>query len=169
MKIFRNIFYFLYFRTIDIHLEVFTPFRAFLINRFLGEKHESLVVRPNVIILGFRKLKLGDHVSINHNCFLSCEGGLSIGDNVSIANGTSIMTTEHSYSDARTPIKYQPIKPCPVTIGNNVWIGANVTILAGANIPDGSIVAAGAVVKADLEKENSIYGGVPAKLLKSRL
>lgn len=66
----------------------------------------------------------------------------------------------------RKPIKYQPIINKPVIIGNNVWIGANVIILAGVTIPDGTIIAAGAVVKKDLEKENTIIGGVPAKYLK---
>jgi len=55
----------------------------------------------------------------------------------------------------------------PVTIGNDVWIGANVVILDGIVIGDGAIISAGAIVNKDVAAY-SIYGGVPAKLIKYR-
>ena len=55
--------------------------------------------------------------------------------------------------------------PEPIHVGNKVWIGSHVTILPGVTIGDNSIVAAGAVVTHDVP-ENSIVGGVPAKVLK---
>ena len=52
-------------------------------------------------------------------------------------------------------------------IGNDVWIGANATILDGISIGDGAIVGAGAVVTKDIPPYE-IWGGVPAKKIKSR-
>ena len=56
----------------------------------------------------------------------------------------------------------------PVTIGNDVWIGRRVIILPGVTISDGCVIGAGAVVTKDMPAY-SIVGGVPAKVIKSRL
>lgn len=50
--------------------------------------------------------------------------------------------------------------------GDN-WIGANSTILRGVTIGIGSIIAAGAVVTKDVTPY-SVWGGVPARLIKNR-
>ena len=53
-----------------------------------------------------------------------------------------------------------------VVIGDNVWIAANVTILPGVHIANNVVIASGAVVCSDI-KSRGIYGGIPAKLIKS--
>jgi acetyltransferase-like isoleucine patch superfamily enzyme len=54
-----------------------------------------------------------------------------------------------------------------VTVEDNVWIGAGAIILPNVRIKTGAIVAAGAVVTRTVE-ENTIVGGVPARLLRKR-
>jgi acetyltransferase-like isoleucine patch superfamily enzyme len=134
----------------------------------LGRKHIGLLVYPDVYLADYRNLTLGSHVSLNRGCHLSCAGGLTIGDHVAIGHGTSIMTTEHGYQDADTPIWQQPLSYAPVKIGSDVWIGARVCILAGVTIPDGTVIAAGAVVTRSFEEPNTIIGGVPARVIKRR-
>ena len=56
--------------------------------------------------------------------------------------------------------------PAPIRIGKNVWVGANAVILPGVTIGDGAIVAAGAVVNRDVP-ENTVVGGVPAKVIRT--
>lgn len=58
-------------------------------------------------------------------------------------------------------------KHIQVVIGNDVWIGNNVSIVEGVTIGDGAAIAAGSVVTKDVEPYG-IYGGVPAKKIKSR-
>ena len=164
-----KVFYFLYIRMMGGEYDFLTPLRRQVLRGLLRQELDHLLVRPHVYIFGHRHLKIGRHVSINNNCFLSCEGGLEIGDYVSIGHGTSILTTEHSYSDATTPIKYQPVRYLPVRIGSNIWIGAKVTILAGVSVADGTVIAAGSVVTRSIEAPDTIVGGVPARFIKPRL
>ena len=162
-----TILYLLYQLNKNYDLSFFDKLRVKIVNKLLKKSVANLFVRANVSIYDFDGLNLGNDVSINHGCFLSCYGGLTIGNFVAIGHNTSIITTEHGFSDPNKPIKYQPVIKKPVRIGNNVWIGANVTILAGVTIADGTIVAAGAVVTKDVDKEGTIIGGVPAKHIKN--
>ena len=54
-----------------------------------------------------------------------------------------------------------------IEVGQNCWIGSKVTILDGVTIGAGSIIAAGSLVNKSFPI-NSIIGGVPGKLLKTR-
>lgn len=60
------------------------------------------------------------------------------------------------------------MKTKPIIIGNHVWIGMNAIILKGVKIGDGAIVSAGAVVNRDIP-ENTLVGGVPAKIIKENI
>lgn len=114
------------------------------------------------------KLKLGKYVSINENVFLQAKGGISIGDNVTLSYGTTILTEGLSiieYSN-NCKKKYRDHECKSVEIGNGTWIGANVIILPGAKIPNGCVIAAGAVVSGTLKKDNCLYAGVPSRLIK---
>ena len=70
----------------------------------------------------------------------------------------------NTYADEKYIDKDRRIQ---VVIGNDVWIGNDVSIVEGVTIGDGAAVAAGSVVTKDLEPYG-IYGGVPAKKIRSR-
>lgn len=53
----------------------------------------------------------------------------------------------------------------PVKIGNDVWIGGKASIMPGVTIGSNVVIAGGAVVTNDVS-DNSMVGGVPAKLIK---
>lgn len=98
---------------------------------------------------------------INHNLNLSCFDRITIGKGVVISENVTIRDNDdHSITGSANPMKL------PIVIGNHVWIGMNVTILKGVTIGNGSIIAAGAVVTKDVP-ENTLVGGVPAKVLKT--
>lgn len=112
-------------------------------------------------------VSIGNHVGISENCFIQVRGFLEIGDDVIIGPNSTIITENHKFADSEIPIRLQGSERRGVVIGNNVWIGARCTILDGVNVGDGAIIAAGAVVVSDVPA-NSIFGGIPAKLIKVR-
>ncbi|HEY9752233.1 MAG TPA: hypothetical protein V6C46_04750, partial [Coleofasciculaceae cyanobacterium] len=50
-----------------------------------------------------------------------------------------------------------------------VWIASHVSILKGVSIPDNSIVATRSVVTKSFNMQNTLIGGVPAKVLKNNI
>ncbi len=110
---------------------------------------------------------IGDNCSINPYTVLYGVGDLTIGDNVLIAGHCLIIPSNHIFTDISTPINQQGLTKKGVVIEDNVWIGSGCSILDGVRIGQGAIVAAGAVVNKDV-LSNTIVGGVPAKLIKSR-
>lgn len=109
-------------------------------------------------------LTFGSNVSIHQMCYLDGEGGITIGDEVAIAHGSSIMSADHTFDDPSVPIRYGPIRRDPVVIESDVWIACGVRVLAGAHITMRTVVAAGAVVRRG-KIGGGIYGGVPARRL----
>lgn len=126
----------------------------------------NVYVDNHVRLKNLHNLRVGSNVSIHSFCYIDAEGGISIGDDVSIAHGTSILSTEHSWDDPRLPIKYNPTRMLPTVIEDDVWIGCGCRLLGGTHVGSRCIVAAGAVVKGRLEPAR-IYGGVPARELRS--
>lgn len=114
-------------------------------------------------------LVIGNNVGIGSNSFLGCAGGITIGDDTIIGNYVSFHAENHNYDRDDIPIRLQGVNHKGIFIGKNCWIGAKVTILDGTNLGDGCVVAAGAVLNGKEYPENSIIGGIPAKVLKSRL
>jgi acetyltransferase-like isoleucine patch superfamily enzyme len=127
---------------------------------------DNVLVGPDVEIRHWRELSVGNNVSIHRGCYIDALGGVTIGDDVSIAHGTSILSFEHGWADPASPIRDNPVTKAPVLIAGDVWIGCGCRILAGVTINRRTIVAAGAVVTKDVPA-GTIVGGVPAKVLRS--
>lgn len=159
----------LYFTIVNNQIYFFDKLRSYLFRVFAKNKNiKGLLILSGVFVEGYPNLYLGDRVSINQNCFISCYGGLTIGNDVSIGHSVSILTTDHVFSDLDIPIKKQSLVYKEVIIGDDVYIGAKATILAGVTIPRGTVVGAGSVVTKSFTEENCIIAGVPAKLIKKR-
>lgn len=62
--------------------------------------------------------------------------------------------------------KKRPGMQARAYIGNNVYLGVGATVLAPVTIGDNAVIGAGAVVTHDVPA-SGVWGGVPAKILKS--
>lgn len=115
------------------------------------------------------KLDVGENTVINDYSNIRASGGhIAIGANTMIAQGVSIIATNHKINTDRLMMEEQwDITKSKIRIGDNVWIGANSIILPGVNIANGAVIAAGAVVNKDVGI-NEIWGGVPARLISIR-
>ena len=108
-----------------------------------------------------KNIHVGKNVFINMGCKFQDQGGIFIEDGALIGHNVVLATLNHAMS----PNNRGTMVPAPIHIGKNVWIGSNATVLPGVTIGDGAIVAAGAVVTKNVP-ENTIVGGVPAKVIR---
>ncbi len=113
-------------------------------------------------------LVIGNNVGIGTSCFLGCAGGIEIGDDTILGNNISFHSENHNFKNLDVPIRLQGVNRKGIKIGKNCWIGAKVTILDGSIVGEGCIIAAGAVLTGKSFPDNSIIGGVPAKIISTR-
>ena len=111
-----------------------------------------------------KNLKIGKNVFINFDCTFLDLGGITIEDGVLIAPKVSLLSEGHPIS----PESRHSLKVGHIHIKKNAWIGANATILPGITIGENAVVAAGAVVTKDVP-DNTVVGGIPAKILQNIL
>lgn len=90
---------------------------------------------------------------------------ITLGDNVHITREVLFVTHDggtllfRKYEDDLEITK-------PIVIGNDVYIGVRSIIMPGVTIGNNVIIAAGAVVTKDVP-DNSVVGGVPARIIKT--
>lgn len=111
-------------------------------------------------------IDIGDDFTMEGGMISVTESGkISIGNDCMFSFGIDIRNGDsHSIVDMSGN---RLNKAKDITIKEHVWIGANVTVLKGSYIEGFSIVGTKSLVCGINEKGNSIYAGVPTKLIKS--
>lgn len=119
---------------------------------------------------GSGDIKIGNQVYINSGCVLYSGNGIQIGNNVLIGPNCNIVPSNHNFSSDDIPIREQGFQESKggVVIEDDVWLGAGVTLLDGTVIREGCVIAANSLVIGEAERF-SVYAGVPAKKIKSRI
>jgi acetyltransferase-like isoleucine patch superfamily enzyme len=116
-------------------------------------------------------IRIGDHVGIGQGAHLSALGGnvLEIGDDVLIGPHAYLGGAGYRFDRLDVSIGQQGhALRGGIRIEPGSWIGVHAVIMDGVTIGRGAIVAAGAVVNRAVP-DYAIVGGVPAKLIRSRL
>jgi acetyltransferase-like isoleucine patch superfamily enzyme len=113
-------------------------------------------------------IKIGDNTGVGAFCFIGGAGGVSIGSDVIMGQWVSFHPENHNIEDLDIPIRLQGVNRQGITVEDDCWIGAKATFLDGAHVGRGCVIAAGAVVRGVIPPY-SIAGGVPAKVIRSRV
>ncbi len=109
------------------------------------------------------KISVGRYSIINEECFLDGRGGVTIGDNVTVAIYSKLITGYHNIDDDRFSYRSEGIR-----IEDNTVIFANSIILGGTLLKHGCVIASMSLVRKGSYKENGFYAGVPAKYIRQR-
>ena len=162
--------------TIIIH-EPCVRFRKTTIDCFGGSTivFKSSKTKLKHMLIGVtngNKLEIGHNLLPNVNCKIRVyrESGLNvkIGDDCMMGPNVDIAASDaHCIYDMNT--KKVLNKGKDIIIGNHVWLTSNVTVLKGTTIADNCIIGINSVVSKDCEKENGLYVGSPAKLIKENV
>ncbi|GAB3364433.1 sugar O-acetyltransferase [Arachidicoccus ginsenosidivorans] len=134
-----------------------------LLSQITGtEIDESVAVFTPLYINYGKHTRIGKNVFINFDCTFLDLGGITIEDNVLIAPKVSLLSEGHPTE----PENRHALIPKPIHIKKNAWIGAGATILQGVTIGENAVVASGAVVSKNVP-DNTVVGGIPAKIIKT--
>lgn len=112
----------------------------------------------------YRDIEIGDNVLIGmYNTVHHCD----FGSYVLTAEGCRFLSGSkyHHYARRDVPMALQGGSLTRIVVSDDVWIGTNAVVMS--KVGTGSIIGAGSVVVDDVPDE-SIVGGVPARLIKPR-
>lgn len=146
-----------------------------LLSRSFASCGSGFRVGKDCEIVGYENISVGNNVNFgSHACILTAKAKLSIGDDVFFGPHVTIVTGDHRMDILDRPMAL--IKDDEkllendrdVVLAGDIWIGSNAVILKGVTIGRGAVVAAGAIVNRDVP-DFSVVGGVPAKVIGSRL
>ena len=117
------------------------------------------IVSPFYCDCGCR-MTIGKNVTINKGATILSPGKVVIEDNVLIGPEVKIATVDHDLYDRHNLFHFGQ-----VTIKENAWICIGAIICPGVTIGRNAVIAAGAVVTKDVP-DNVVVGGNPARIIK---
>jgi acetyltransferase-like isoleucine patch superfamily enzyme len=143
--------------------------------RFIYRKSNPHFEHPDGTIV------VGDRVHLSSFVVLQGHGGLSIGDDLTIAAGTKVYTLSHHYRDISgqgdpqtiwkfvglAPANEQALICAPVVIQDNAAVGLNCVVLPGSTIGRNSWLGTMSLLQGELPPD-VIASGVPAKVTRAR-
>lgn len=154
---------------------------------------ENVFISDRASFYNCAKIALGNNVRIDDYCVLAAgEGGISIGDYVHIAVGSSLIgagkitmsdfsglssrvsiySSSDDYSGAAmtnptVPSQFTNVTHADVFVGRHVIVGSGSVILPGVTLEEGVAIGALSLVQKNC-RAFGIYFGSPAKLVKER-
>lgn len=143
------------------------PWKLGIAVRYLWAKRlakscgDNVVFETGVRVTYWDKIELGNNVSIFETCYLDGKGGIRIGDDVSIAHQSSLISFDFDVTDSSQPMKYSPMRLGSITIGDDCLVFSGVRIFAGAELAPRTIVGANSVVRKGRYRPG-LYAGAPA-------
>lgn len=142
----------------------FMRFRGWLYSLMMKECGKNFQITSSAILVSLTGLSFGDNVYVAHNCVF-VGTNIKIGDNVLVGPNCTISSGNHTYGNGS--YRFGKSSQGIVIIEEGSWVASNCSVVSGAMLPKQSILAAGSVLNKQYTETNALYGGVPAKMLKS--
>lgn len=112
-------------------------------------------------------IEIGNNTFIGHATQINTGSYFKIGNDCMIAPLCVFTDAHHVFTDLSIPMKEQPCEYNSIVVKDDVWIGSGAVILGNVVIGKGAIIAAGSVLNKSVP-DYEIWGGIPAKKIKSR-
>ena len=142
-----------------------TSYLRVLLLRSIGQRIDSSAsIHRGLRIMSLRpgSLRIGKRAIVNHSVLLDNRRGLVLQDDVAISSGGAIYTLSHDHSKIDRPTLGKP-----VVIGKGSFLYSRVIVCPGVRIRKQTVLAAGCVLTRSTGS-NSLWGGNPARCIKSR-
>jgi acetyltransferase-like isoleucine patch superfamily enzyme len=110
-------------------------------------------------------VEIGSGTNIEQGFHLACAERITIGRNVQITENVGIFDIWHPYLDITLPIKCQPLKTAPVSIGDDSFIGMGAVIQPGVSIGRHCLIGANSVVTENIP-DFAVAVGAPARVIR---
>lgn len=138
----------------------------------LLELGERVLVQRNTLLHcgglswsdGAGRIRLGDDVTISHDCVLFGAGEIVAGDRFGCGPRCMIFSSRDDHEQPRAPRGHVF---SPVVLGEDALLFAGVIVGPGVTIGPGAIVGAGSVVLSDIPA-GALAVGSPARVVRSR-
>ncbi len=140
----------------------FMGLKRALLRMFGAKIGKGLVVKNGVNVKFPWKLTVGDNCWLGENCWIDNLDRVTLGDNVCISQGATLLTGNHDYSRSN-----MPYRNAPIVVEDGAWIGAQSTVCPGVTVQRGAVLTVGSVATKDLEA-HGIYQGNPARKIRER-
>jgi acetyltransferase-like isoleucine patch superfamily enzyme len=113
------------------------------------------------------EVSIGAKSVLGQECTISAYQHVSIGRECIIADRVMMIDFDHGMVEVERPIRHQGIYKRDVDVGHNVWIGYGACILRGVTVGNNSVIGTNSVVTTEVP-ENTVVGGVPARVIRMR-
>lgn len=119
---------------------------------------------------GAGRIRVDEATYFGRDCYVCAqpaEATIEIGRGCAISHSVHIRTASYRPDGDFAAALASEVEWADIKIGNHVWIGAHVFIGGGVTIGDNSVIGANSVVTDDVPP-GCIYGGVPARLIRTK-
>ena len=101
--------------------KVGSALRLFCLRHLVPECGKNIFIGTGITFVHLENLYLKNNISIRQDCYIDCSAKVTIGNDVSIAHGVSIISFNHSHKGSRKIRENELIKE-PITIEDDCWI-----------------------------------------------
>ena len=141
-------------------------FRGWLYGLGMKKCGKDFQVTHDAIIRSLQNICVGNNCFVGNGTIIMGGGTILIEDQVMLAPHVIVISGNHTSKNGS--YRYEVGDCGTIRIEFGAWVAGNSVILKNSILPRNSVLVANSVLNKDFCVANSIYGGCPAKLIKSK-